>query len=38
MERQEADLYTCYRDWVSYGFYVARTRSSDDLRKEVAMP
>jgi SAM-dependent methyltransferase len=26
MERQEADLYKRYRDWFSYGFYVARKR------------
>ena len=26
MERREADLYRRYRDWFSYGFYVARKR------------
>lgn len=26
MERREADLYRRYRDWFSYGFYVARRR------------
>ncbi|MBE0566735.1 MAG: SAM-dependent methyltransferase, partial [Krumholzibacteria bacterium] len=26
MERHEADLYRRYRDWFSYGFYVARRR------------
>ncbi|MBN2204173.1 MAG: class I SAM-dependent methyltransferase [Thermoleophilia bacterium] len=26
MERREADLYKRYRDWFSYGFYVARKR------------
>ena len=26
MERQEADLYKRYKDWFSYGFYVARKR------------
>jgi hypothetical protein len=26
LEREEADLYRRYRDWFSYGFYVARRR------------
>lgn len=26
MERREADLYRRYRDWFSYGFYIARSR------------
>jgi len=26
MERQEAGLYRRYREWFSYGFYVARKR------------
>jgi len=26
MERQEADLYRRYREWFSYGFYIARKR------------